>query len=403
MTAACRVLHVLRSYYPDSDGGIERTVEHLSAATRRHGVRNHVFALSPVPEKRPIRYSGTAVHQQQRHIELASCSMSLTTLGRFRALARRADIVHYHFPWPFADLLHLLRATDRPALLTYHSDIVRQRRIEPLYRPLMWAFLGRMQAIVATSHDYAASSPVLRQVPDNRLRVIPIGLDETLYRSPREATIQRWRERLGEGFFLFVGVMRYYKGLHILLQALRKYRHRVVIVGTGNKENELRQLAADYGVADRVTFTGYLPDDDKQALLYLARAMVFPSHLRSEAFGVSLIEAAMAGRPMVTTDLGTGTGFVNQHGETGMVVPPGDPEALGEALERLACDPDLAQRLGNGARRRYEQRLTADNTAALYCQLYARIRAAHPLPELQPWPEHPGDRLEAPASADSRP
>ena len=374
MSGRCRVLHVTRSYYPDSDGGIERVIEHLALATTRLGVRNHVFALSPRPTARPFRRGPAVVHQQRRHIELASCSMSLTTLNAFRRRAARADVIHYHFPWPFADLMHLARASDRPALVTYHSDIVRQRLIEPLYRPLMRAFLARMGAVVATSEDYAASSPVLRAVDPERLQVVPIGLDATLYSAPASARVASWRESLGEGFFLFVGVLRYYKGLHLLLQALRTHPHRVVIVGAGPKAEALQRLAGELGVADQVTFTGYLPDEDKQALLQLCRALVFPSHLRSEAFGVSLVEAAMAGRPMITAELGTGTGFVNRDGETGIVVPPDDPEAIGRALDTLTSHPELAERLGAAARQRYRHHLTADSSARAYRALYDDVR-----------------------------
>ncbi|WP_290650320.1 glycosyltransferase [Aquisalimonas sp.] len=371
-----RVLHVFRSYYPDSDGGIERALAHLCAGTSRLGVRNHVFALSPQPASRPIRQGRAVVHQRRRHLELASCSMSMNTMLFFRRLVRHSDVLHYHFPWPFADVLHLLMGRHKPALVTYHSDIVRQRRLERLYRPVMRRFMAQMETVVATSPQYMVGSPVLSTLGHRQMRVIPLGLDERRYPPVRPEEVEQWRQRVGEGFFLFIGVLRYYKGLHILLETLRHNRHRVVIVGSGPMARQLREQADRLGLNDRVTFTGYLPDDDKQALLYLCRALVFPSHQRSEAFGVSLIEAAMASRPMITADIGTGTSYVNRCGETGIVVPPSDAVALGEAMDKLAAAPDVAAQLGAAARQRFESHLDISRSAIAYRDLYAEIIAS---------------------------
>lgn len=368
-----RVLHVFRTYYPDSDGGIQRAVDHLCAATSTLGVSNHVFALSPRPAPKPQRRGRAIVHQCRRHLELASCSISLGWPSLFQRLARRADIIHYHFPWPFADILHLGLGRHRPALVTYHSDIVRQQRLALLYRPLMRRFLQGMNAIVATSPQYVRTSRVLQSVEPSRLRVIPLGLDEGRYPKVSGHKIAEWRARVGEGFFLFVGVLRYYKGLPVLLEALRDRPHRAVIVGSGPMEEVLKQQAQRLAVSDRITFTSQLPDEDKLALLYLCRALVFPSDQRSEAFGVSLIEAAMMARPMITAEIGTGTSFVNQDGETGFAVTPGDPAALASAMDRLASDPALARRFGNAARVRFEACLTNADYGAAYAGVYQDV------------------------------
>ena len=370
-----RVLHVFRSYYPDSDGGVERAIDHLIGGTAGHGVSNHVFALSPSPAARPFRWGRGVVHQRRRHLELASCSISLNTVSFFRRLAAKADVLHYHFPWPFADALHLLTATSRPALVTYHSDIVRQRMLKHAYAPVMRRFLARMDAVVATSPQYESSSPVLQTLPEERRRVIPLGLDEYRYPEADPARVAYWRERLGTGFFLFVGVLRYYKGLHVLVEAMRSVAGKAVVVGAGPMEASLQQQCTDAGVGSRVVFLSHLPDADKAALLSLCRAMVFPSHRRSEAFGVSLIEAAMFGRPMITADIGTGTSFVNKHGETGLVVPPENASALADAMRRLTDAPEEAERMGRCARDRFEQVLRIERSADAYVDLYETLLA----------------------------
>ena len=380
-----RVLHVVRTFYPDSDGGMERAVDHMCTATARHGIESHVFALSPQPRKAPFRHGDATVHQRKRHIELASCSISLNTLRYFRELVADMDVLHYHFPWPFADVMHLLMASSKPAVVTYHSDIVRQRRLEHLYRPVRRRFLESVDTVVATSPQYRQTSQVLSELHEDRMHMIPLGLEEQRYPVPSASRIRAWRERVGEGFFFFIGVLRYYKGLHILLDALRYTDQRVVIAGHGPMEKALKAQAQRLGLGNRVIFTGHLDDDeDKMALMRLCRGFVFPSHLRSEAFGMSLIEAAMATRPLVTAELATGTSYVNQHEETGLVVQPADPYDLAQAMERLSQEPCTAQRLANGARERFDTHLTAEASLAQYASLYRSL--LHPSHQVEHTP-----------------
>jgi O-antigen biosynthesis rhamnosyltransferase len=363
-----RVLHVYKTFFPDSVGGLEQAIAQMVASTRRHGVEARVVSLSrnPHPHRRNFR---ACEHFRYREMfSLASNSVSMSLLFGFGRHLEWADVVHYHFPWPFADLLHLVWRVRKPSVVTYHSDIVRQRRLMALYRPLMDRFLSSVDRIVATSPNYVRTSDVLRRYTD-KTSVIPIGLDPAGYPATRPETLARWRNSLGEGFFLFIGVIRYYKGLHILLDALSETRLPTVIVGAGPIEGELRSRARELGL-DHVKFLGLIPEEDKVALLELSAAVVFPSHLRSEAFGVTLLEGAMFGKPMISSEIGTGTSYINVDGETGLVVPPDDARALRAAMLRLHGDPALRARMGRAARRRFEDRFTAGRMGALYVGEY---------------------------------
>src|SRR5690606_15618876 len=141
----------------------------------------------------------------------------------------------------------------------------------------------------------------------------------------------RWREQFPRPFFLFVGVLRYYKGLRTLLAAARSSDIDTVIVGDGPMKPQLTAYAKEHNLS-HVHFVGALPDADKTALLELSSGLIFPSHLRSEAFGLSLVEASMFGKPMISCEIGTGTSYVNLNGQTGIVVPPQNPEALSAAM-----------------------------------------------------------------------
>lgn len=365
-----RVLHFFKTYWPDTFGGIERSIHAIATGTAPYGISSDVLSLSNEPEKNTLEFDGHMAWKARLDIHLASTGLSRAVFGRFRELAAQADIIHYHFPWPMMDVVHMVCAPARPALVTYHSDIVKQRLLLKFYRPLMWRFLNSMDAVVATSPDYVRSSPVLQAIDPARLRMIPLGLDEAHFPEPDEAVLARWRAALPPRFFLFVGVLRYYKGVHTLIEAARQTGLPVVIVGDGPMGDDLRARTA--GLSN-VHFTGALPDPDKMALLRLCRAFVFPSHLRSEAFGLSLVEAAMSGRPMISCAIGTGASYVNRHGETGIEVTPEAPEELGAAMRLLAGDDALCMRYGLAARARYENCLTAARQAASYSDLYRSL------------------------------
>lgn len=366
-----RVLHCFKTYWPDTFGGVERTIHAIASGCRPYGIESDVLSLSPNPAVEPLDFDGHRVFQVKLDFVVASTGFSRAAFGRFRDLSRQADIIHYHFPWPFMDLLDLVTPHHKPVVVTYHSDIVKQRSLLRIYGPLMRRFLGRADRIVATSPNYLATSPVLARYSD-KVDVIPLGLDEADYPAPDAQRVAYWNARFPAGFFLFVGVLRYYKGLHVLLDAAGRTGLPVVVVGGGGLQQELEARAQKEGLS-QVHVLGSLPDDDKVALLSLCRAFVFPSHLRSEAFGLSLVEAAMAGKPMVSCEIGTGTSFVNIDGQTGWTVPPEDADRLGQALRSLWENPAEAVRLGQAARLRYEALFTAQRMAASYEKLYRTL------------------------------
>ncbi|MCC4619684.1 glycosyltransferase [Xanthomonas cassavae CFBP 4642] len=370
-----RVLHVYKTSLPETMGGTEQVIRTLAMQSHRYAVHSEVATLCADDRLAGISAQGPyTLHRFQRDFEVASMPVSMRLLRHFARLARRFDLIHYHYPWPFMDLLHLAGAARTPSVLTYHSDIVRQRHLLRLYRPLQRRFLDRVDHIVATSPNYRATSPVLAGYQP-KLSVIPIGLDQSSHHTPDTERAQRWRTRLGPRFFLFVGVLRYYKGLQYLLQAVRETQIPVAIVGDGPEGARLRQQARQLGLTD-VHFLGVLDEADKHALLSLCEGLVFPSHLRSEAFGITLLEAAMHAKPMISCEIGTGTSFVNVAGQTGLVVAPADPVALRDAMRYLWNHPQVASALGREALSRYRQHFTGAAMVHSYAALYRQVHAS---------------------------
>lgn len=365
------VLHVFKYYLPDSQGGIEQTIYHLSKASSRLGVNNSVLSLCHSPEPKILQRDEATVTRCKIQFDKASTPFGFGLLKEYGQCVSCADVVHYHYPYPVQDLLHLFQMSRKPSVVTYHSDIVRQKKLKWLYSPVKRLFLGAVDAIVATSENYCRTSKTLARYPD-KVHVIPIGLNRDALPTPDASRTAHWRLRFGEKFFFFIGVLRYYKGLKILMEAARKTKHPIVIAGAGPMETELKEEARKHNM-EHVHFLGMVSEEDKAALLAACHAVVFPSHLRSEAFGVTLVEGAMFGKPLISAEIGTGTSFVNSHEETGIVIPPSNPDALAQAMNTLADDNGPAAQYGKNAQARYEQYFTADRMAQMYLELYQKL------------------------------
>ena len=366
-----KVLHFYKTYFPDTTGGIEQVISQIALSSASLGVETEILALSSTMAERSIKMDNYYVHRCQTNFEIASTPFSASAFLRFKQLAKEADIIHYHFPYPFADLLHFVTQVNKPTVLTYHSDIVKQKRLLKLYQPLMNRFLGSVDRIVSTSPNYLKSSKVLARFKD-KVSVLPIGLDKSTYPTLSKDRLEYYQKKFGDKFFLFVGVMRYYKGLHILIEAVRNSDYPIVVVGAGPIEKELKDQVESLGI-NNIYFVGFVSDEDKVALFTLSYAVLFPSHLRSEAFGISLLESAMYGKPLISSEIGTGTTYINIDGETGMVVPPSDPGALREAMDYLWNNPRAAKKMGERAEKRYWDLFTADKMAKSYVDLYQSL------------------------------
>jgi len=366
-----KVLHFYKTYFPDTIGGVEQTINQIAVGTASLGVVTKVLTLSPTAVDRTVSVDNHKVYRCRSNFEIASTPFSMSAFLRFKQLAREADVIHYHFPYPFSDLLHLVSQVNKPTVLTYHSDIVKQKNLLKIYKPLMNKFLGSVDHIVATSPNYLKSSDTLAKFKD-KVSVIPIGLDKKSYPVADKNRIKFWKEKFGNKFFLFIGVMRYYKGLHILIDAAKNSNYPIIIVGAGPVEEELKVQAKNLNV-NNIYFVGFVSNKDKVALLTLSYAILFPSQLRSEAFGISLLEGAMYGKPLISSEIGTGTTYINIDNETGIVVPPSNSGALRDAMDYLWDNPERAREMGECSYTRYCNLFTAEKMANSYFDLYSNL------------------------------
>jgi rhamnosyl/mannosyltransferase len=274
----------------------------------------------------------------------------------------KADILHFQLPCPTAMLSYFLARPKGKIVVSYQSDIVRQKWAIGLYKPLLNKFLKRADYIIASSPNYIETSPFLRRYKDKTV-VIPNGTDINKFYSsdPKEPVI------------LFVGKLRYYKGLNYLIEAMQNIDARLNIIGTGSEELKLKKLTNKLGLNNRINFLGNIPEN--KLPLYYANCSIFvlPACERSEAFGIVQLEAMASSKPVISTKLGTGLDWVNQDGITGITVPPKDPNALASAINKLLGDENLRKTLGQNTRSKVEKEFSKDLMLKRIHELYIKI------------------------------
>jgi rhamnosyl/mannosyltransferase len=313
-----------------------------------------------------------------RVYNLSSAPLSPDYYPWLRRLAAQSDLVHAHLPYPPAELGYLAVGQDRPLVLTYHSDIVRQRMLGFFYSPFLRRVVDRAAAIIVATPAHIQSSPFLQPVAA-KCRVIEYGIDLVRFAATPalEAQAAALRQEFGSPLLLFVGKLRHYKGLDVLIRALQDVPNaRLLVIGNGPLEAAWQQLARATGLQERVIFWGERSDPELVAAYHAADLFVLPSTNRAEAFGIVQIEAMACGTPVICTELHTGTSYVNRDGETGLVVPPNDPPALAAAISRLLGDDATRGRMAAAARARaqtvFAQEVMHDKTLALYTEILRR-------------------------------
>jgi glycosyltransferase involved in cell wall biosynthesis len=366
-----RVLQLGKYYYPYM-GGIEHHLYVLSNELKEQVDLTVVVANT---ERRTTRglVDGVSVTRCGTLAKVASTSLSA---GMALELSRRDyDVLHLHLPNPTGVASYLVSRKPKKhrLVVTYHSDVVRQRLLRMAYSPLVDRVLERADTVVATSPNYVTSSDVLRRFRA-KCAVVPYGVDLDLYRPnpEREAQAQAIRARFGgRPLLLGVGRLIYYKGFEFAIRALTKIPNaHLLLIGEGPLHGELEALARVSSVAHRVTLLGNVHNNDIAPYYLASDVYLLPSTARSEAFGIVQIEALAAGRPVVNTSLASGVPFVSLHDRTGLTVPPGDPDALANAVNRLLDDDALRRRLGAAGRARAEAEFSKETLARRLLSIY---------------------------------
>lgn len=371
-----KVLQIFKDYFPPVNGGIERHINLLSNGLRQRGIEVEVLVSNSGNRLMKEIINDISVTRVPQLGRFASAPLNPTFSFWLTRLAKEADILHFHLPNPTAVLAYMISGLKMPVVVTYHSDIVKQAQLFKLYRPFLLTFLSKAQTIISTSPNYPRSSKILSGFLSKCI-VIPLSVNPSIF-TPWDGTAQEivgLKQRYGKPLMIFIGKFRYYKGLHILIEAMKKIPGRLLLVGGGPLERKLRSQVSKSNLSGKIVFLGEL--EDRQMINYLQACdlLLLPSHLRSEAFGVVQLEAMACEKPVISTELGTGTSYVNQDNITGLVVPPNDVDALAKAANYLITKPKIREKFGKTGRQMvkkyYTDHLMLEKIIELYHQTLA--------------------------------
>ena len=245
-------------------------------------------------------------------------------------------------------------------ILHWHSDIIKQKSMLWFYRPLQQWLIRRADLILGTTPVYLTKSPYLKEVAD-RCACLPIGVCPVPPMPDKESIVHA--KYPGKKIIFSLGRLVPYKGFEYLIRAalLLPDDYIVLIGGNGPLRYDLERDIDTYGVSDKVKLLGRIHEEDLPAYYHACTLFCLPSVQKTEAFGIVQIEAMSCGKPVVATDIPeSGVPWVNEHGVSGMNMPPKDPEALAEAILEITKDEETYRRYSRNAYERYRSVFTAE-------------------------------------------
>jgi rhamnosyl/mannosyltransferase len=342
-----KILQVVKLYYPWI-GGVEKVVQQIAEGlNRKNNFEIEVLCCNHERKGKEEKINGVKIHRASSFGIFWGMPISFDFFRLFKKLTKKVDIIDFHHPFPLGDLGIFLFRPKAKLIVHYHSDIVRQSILEFFFKFFILHALKKAEKIIVSNPNLIKSSPYLQKFK-GKCEIIPFGVDLEKFRKFDLEKVRKIKEKYGK-FVLFVGRLNYYKGLHYLIDAMKDVKANLVIIGEGPEKSNLKSQIANLKLENKIFFLPFQPEDELVNYYRACDVFVLPSIFKSEAFGLVLIEAMACGKPVISTELGTGTSFVNRNGVTGFVAPPKDSKALAEAINKILSDKELAQKFGKNA------------------------------------------------------
>lgn len=367
-----KVLQINKLYCPWI-GGVEKVVQEIAEGLRDK-VDMKVLVCEPKRKGRDEIINGVRVSRAGSLGIFFSMPVSLSFPLFLRRLSKDRDILHFHMPFPLGDISYFLTRPRGRIVIWWHSDVVRQRNILSLYRPLLKKFLSRVDKIIVATPWHIESSSFLKDFR-NKCEIIPFGIDIRRFGLNENAQekVGNVRDKYGSKIILFVGRLIYYKGVEYLLHAMKDIDANLILIGEGPLRNYLQQLTIKLGIEKKIFFLGNLENEETPIYYHSCCTFILPSIANSEAFGLVQLEAMACGKPVINTSLPTGVPWVSIDGMTGITVPPKNSEALARAINKLLQEADLREKYGKNAIKRVQEQFTIERMLNRIYHVYKEL------------------------------
>jgi len=349
-----KIMKILQvtSVFPPHIGGLEKCVYEISKRLALQGHEIVVYTTNFPQGKNKEFKDGVLIHRIPVFFTLFKAPVAIFL---HHIMKEKVDLVHVHIPPIFGALSSIIfgKMKKVPVVLTYHNDTVGNSAIQRFVAKIYNVFQNRLilknvTLITVPSQAYKIEL-ARRGINRNRIRVVNNGIDFSKKNELIDTGEIRKRFGLhGEKLVLFVGALEKRKGVKFLIKAVPKISEeiknvKVLIVGNGSEKKNLQNLAHDLNVDNKVFFTGYVTEEELDALYVTADVFVLPSLY--ETFALVLLEAMAHGKPVVATRI-IGTSELVKSGLNGILVEPKNPEMLAEAIIQMLSEKDYAEQLG---------------------------------------------------------
>lgn len=349
-----KILQISRFYFPII-GGIQKTVQQISE--NLNGKENFLIEVlcCNLKRKRKIEeINGVKVWRASSVGIIFGVPLSFDFLKIFKKLIKNVDLIDFHQPFPLGDFAIFLFKPKAKLIIHYHADIIGHEFLEFLIKPLILHTLKKASKILVSNPNLLKNSPYLKKFIA-KCKVIPFGVDiEKFKKCFNPKVIKNIKQKYGD-FILFAGRLVYYKGLEYLIEAMKFIKINLVIIGEGPLKGKLQSQVSKLKIENKVFFLPFQKEEVLINFYYACLFFVLPSILKSEAFGLALIEAMACGKPIISTELGTGTSFVNQNGITGIIIPPKNIKLLISAIKNLLENKKIIKNFGKNALKRVSE------------------------------------------------
>ena len=364
------ITHVFKTYYPDSQGGLEEAIRQIGKYSLLNGFDVNVVSISKNPSESIL--DGIKCKSYKYSCGMSTMPISFELLKDIKNIIHKSDIIQLHYPIPYSEMLMLFSRISKPIIITFHGEIVGRDILLKLYRPFVDRLFNKATVIVPTNSNLVKTTPILQRF-ESKTNIINLWLDQDRFNKLQDVD-QNFKVKIKKYFSyaLFVGVLRWYKGLDVLLDAAKDIKENIIIAGKGPEMNRLKSRIRKEGIKN-VFLLGYVSDQEVAYLYRQSKFFVLPSQTRGECFGQVLLEACYFQKPMISTELGTGTSIVNVNNYTGFVVEPKNSHELAEKMNILFEEDDLRERFAINANKHYKANYTDKIQGDKYIELYNKL------------------------------
>lgn len=360
----------LGKFYP-IQGGIEKVMYDLMCGLSKRVPDLQCDMLCVAAESQPSKIkinSNATLYCAKLNKKIFSTMISFDLISKLRRMQNNYDIIHIHHPDPMVALALFISRFKGKVVLHWHSDILKQKTLLKLYKPLQNWLINRADIVIGTTPKYINESPHLKSLKKKKI-AIPIGIEPITFDNNIANNIRRQYD--GKHIVFSLGRLVSYKGFEYLIESAKYLDESYVILigGNGPLKESLQKQIDDNQLNNRVKLLGRISDDDLPAYYSACDVFALSSIWKTEAFGIVQIEAMSCGKPIVATHIPeSGVDWVNEDGVSGINVSPENPKELALAIKEITKSQEVYDLYSRNAKQRFKAYFTIDKMI-IQCKL----------------------------------